>query len=441
MIISRPDITGEAVIVPKDSWLYFGEDKQINIPKYAAMLGYEDLIEPQIAMMNAYLSPKYRFITACLSRRTGKTIGANIIANIVALFPNTTILVICPDYSLANISWDLQVKFFQKVGIKIVKANQRDRELVTEHGSMIKLASAERADSAVGRSYDLILFDEAALHANGKEVFDIALRPTLDKVNSKCIFISTPRGDNYFKEFYERGFKEEFKNWISLHSTWRDNPRAVEEDILEAKQAMSEAKFMQEYEAKFTTFEGQAYPDFDEENEYEVLDDLFQEGEIELIDIIYGVDVGFRDPTACVVLQLFRKNGLLYAAADMAWEIRGQSTAQIANQLKETMNDYPVECVYIDSAAAQTKYDLAEIYDISCINAEKTILEGVSFVNVLVQQKRLLINKNNCQGLITAVRNTTWDPKSQKERLVHNKFIHYNDALRYALYSHRHEFS
>lgn len=439
MLISREGISSSEIVLPKDSWLYFSEQKKINVQKYADMLGYSELIAPQIALVNAYLDPKYRFIVGCLSRRTGKTIAANLIANIVALFPNTNILVICPDYSLANISWDLQSKYFQKMGIKLTKSNVRDREMVTEHGSMIKLASAERADSAVGRSYDLIIFDEAALHSMGKDVFDVALRPTLDKLNSKCLFISTPRGDNYFKEFYDRGFSPDFKAWISIHSTWEDNPRAVPADVMEAKRGMSDAKFCQEYEAKFTTFEGQAFVDFDDENIFDYIDE-------EVYEYVLGVDIGFRDPTACIVGSLFKRkfptveDPVTCIAIEHAWEDNRMSTSVMARRIQETIELYPTECIYIDSAAAQTKYDLAEIYDISCINADKSIVDGIAFLNTLISQKRLLVS-SSLSFLIMAIRNIVWDHKSEREKLVHNKFIHIIDALRYAVYTHRHEFA
>ncbi len=431
MEISRTGLRTDTVIVPEDSWFHFGETK-INVAKYAALLGYEELISPQVGLINAYLHSDYRFIVGCLSRRTGKTIAANVIASIVALFPNTNILIICPNYSLANISWDLQTKYFQKMGIQLTKSNVRDREMVTEHGSMVKLASADRADSAVGRSYDLIIFDEAGLHENGKDVFDIALRPTLDKVTSKCLFISTPRGENYFKEFYDRGFDPLFPSWISIHSTWRDNPRAIVSDIEEARKSMSVAKFEQEYEARFTTFEGQAFLTFDEENITNHIDYPFYE-------FVLGVDIGFRDPTACVVLGLWKDEAeLTHAVCVESWEEIGRSTAVIANKLRETISKWNAECVYIDSAAAQTKYDLAEIYDISCINAQKSIIEGVSFMNMLIDSKRLVI-LDECTFLISSLRNITWDTRSEREKLVHNKYIHLIDALRYAAYTHRHE--
>jgi hypothetical protein len=138
-----------------------------------------------------------------------------------------------------------------KFDIEVSKNNQKDRVITLENGSSIRMGSISQVDSLVDRSYDLILFDEAALSQNGEDVFNIQLRPTLDKIGSKAIFISTPRGlHNYFKKFYDRGFAEEYPQWCSIHCDWRENPRGNEADIQEAKSTMSSAEFRQEYEER-----------------------------------------------------------------------------------------------------------------------------------------------------------------------------------------------
>lgn len=432
MIISRPTINSQELVVPEGSLFHLGEEGIIDIGAFAQLQGYEELIPPQIALANAYLDPRYRFIVGCLSRRTGKTIIANLIGNIVTLFPDMNILIISPDYSLSNISWNLQEKFLLRNDVEITKKNTRDREIHLSNGSMIKLASAGKADSAVGRSYALIIFDEAALHEDGESIFNVVLRPTLDQSYSKAIFISTPRGDNYFKTFYERGFTDEYPNWISIHSTWRDNPRAVEADIEDARRSMSASEFAQEYEASFVTFQGQVFEAFDEEN-------IVQECDIRDADYIMGVDVGYRDPTACVVIEIGMPPGaeLPEAVIVDAWEMNERTTQGYAIRLKSTMDTWGVEYIYIDSAAAQTKRDLAELYDISCINSEKSIVDGVSFMRMLIEQKRLKVAAH-LEPVIVAIRNLSWDTKAVTEKLKHDKYIHLADAIRYALYTHRH---
>lgn len=432
MLISRPDIISEHLVVPEGSLFNLGEEGVIDIESFAKLQGYDELIPPQIAMANAYLSPNYRFIVGCLSRRTGKTIIANLIGNIVTLFPNMNILIISPDYSLSNISWNLQEKYLLTNSVEITKKNTRDREIHLSNGSMIKLASAGKANSAVGRSYALIIFDEAALHEDGESIFNVVLRPTLDQPYSKAIFISTPRGDNYFKEFYDRGFKDDYPSWVSIHSTWRDNPRADEADIEDARRSMSASEFSQEYEASFVTFQGQVFEAFDDEN-------IIEERALRDGDYIMGVDVGYRDPTACVVIEIGIPPGAELPEATIvdAWEMNEKSTQGYAIRLKDTMEHWGVEYVYIDSAAAQTKRDLAELYDISCINSDKSVVDGISFVRMLIEQKRLKV-LSHLEEVILSIRNLAWDTKAVSEKLKHDKYIHLADAIRYALYTHRH---
>lgn len=432
MIISRQEISCTELVVPEGSLFDLGEEGCIDVAHFAELQGFDELIPPQIALANAYLHPNYRFIVGCLSRRTGKTIIANLIGNIVTLFPNMNILIISPDYSLSNISWDLQSKFLDKNDIELTKKNTRDREIHLSNGSMIKLASAGKANSAVGRSYALIIFDEAALHEDGESVFNVVLRPTLDQWFSKAIFISTPRGDNYFKTFYERGFSDEFPAWCSIHSTYKDNPRASPEDIEDARRSMSASEFSQEYEASFVTFQGQVFEAFDDDNVIE---------ELPVIDfeMIMGVDVGYRDPTACVVIGIGTPRGSDLPEAYIldAWEMNERTTQGYAIKLKETMDHWDIEYAYIDSAAAQTKRDLAELYDISCINADKSVVDGVSFMRMLIEQKRLKVVSSQ-ESVVLCIRNLAWDTKALIEKLKHDKYIHMADAIRYALYTHRH---
>jgi len=76
------------------------------------------------------------------------------------------------------------------------------------------------------------------------DAFNVALRPTLDKPNSKALFISTPRGKkNWFSTLFDRGFSSEFPQWFSIKATWQDNPRMTEEDVAEARNSMSDAEF------------------------------------------------------------------------------------------------------------------------------------------------------------------------------------------------------
>jgi hypothetical protein len=390
-----------------------------------------DLIPPQLALINAINDPAHRFVVGCLSRRTGKTFSANHIAFLKALEPGTQILIISPNYSLSNISWTEQQKLIKKHGIGVEKMNAKDKEIVLENGSLIKLGSVSQANSCVGRSYDLILFDEAALDPNGVNAFNIQLRPTLDKDNSKAIFISTPRGTNYFHDFYMRGYDERYPFWASVHSTWRDNPRTSEADIEEAKLSMSTAEFRQEYEADFTTFEGQIYEGFDQDKYAQ--DILGLDYSPSVCDGIMGIDAGYKDPTAAVKMYYNFNDKKFYLVEEYLDNQR--NTEQHAEKLREMMGD-DVDFIFCDSAAAQFRHDLADLYDIPSNPSKKSVLDGIAYVQSLVDTGRLIVDKS-CINTLDMLANYRWDPRPEllKPKPVHDEFSHIADAIRYALYS------
>ena len=422
--ISRKDIVAERLFD------YQSETRFLKLPvsPYLEMLGIEPL-DSQKAIINAINNPKYRFVCAAVSRRQGKTYIANIIGQLVSLVPNSNILIMSPNYALSQISFDLQRTLIKHFDLEVTKDNAKDKVIEISNGSTIRMGSVNQVDSCVGRSYDLIIFDEAAL-ADGKDAFNVALRPTLDKQNSKAIFISTPRGkSNWFSEFFWRGFSEEFPEWASIRATYRDNPRMSESDIAEARKSMSEAEFKQEYEADFNTYEGQIWT-FNHE------DCIINGSELDTsrMDVFAGLDVGFRDPTAFCVIA-YDWDSEKYYLLDEYLDAE-QTTEKHAEEIQALIHKYDIDYIYIDSAAQQTRFDFAQNYDISTINAKKSVLDGISYVAGIVDNDTLFVEQG-CKNTLSALDQYQWDPNPNlaREKPKHNYASHMADALRYALYS------
>ena len=422
--ISRRDIT------PDEIFELQSEARFLKLPvnEYLDLLGVTPL-PSQKAIINAINNPKYRFVCAAVSRRQGKTYIANIIGQLVSLVPGSNILIMSPNYSLSQISFDLQRNLIKHFDLEVAKDNAKDKVIELSNGSTVRMGSVNQVDSCVGRSYDLIIFDEAAL-ADGKDAFNVALRPTLDKDNSKAIFISTPRGrNNWFAEFFDRGFNDEFPEWCSIRATYKDNPRMSEMDITEARKSMSDAEFRQEYEADFNTYEGQIW-NFNHEEcvaNNEVLD-------TRRMDVFAGLDVGYRDPTAfCVIAYDWdeRKYFVLDEYLDAE-----RTTEQHAAKIQELIDKWGIDYIYIDSAAQQTRFDFAQNYDISTINAKKSVLDGIAHVAGIVDNDNLLVDQR-CGETLSCLDQYQWDPNPNlaREKPKHNRASHMADALRYALYS------
>ena len=409
---------------------YETEDRFIKLP----IEGYLDLlgIEPntsQTALINAINNTKYRFVCAAVARRQGKTYISNIIGQLICLVPNSHVLLMSPNYSLSQISFDLQRNLIKHFDLEVTRDNAKDKVIELSNQSTIRMGSINQVDSVVGRSYDLIIFDEAAL-TDGRDAFNVALRPTLDKENSKAIFISTPRGrNNYFAEFYYRGWSEEFPEWASIKATYHENPRVSEADIVEAKKTMSDAEFNQEYMADFNVFEGQIWTF----NHEQCTADL-SEFDTSKMDVFAGLDVGYKDPTAfCVIAYDWDEEK--YHVLDEYLDSE-RTTEQHAVQIQKLIEKWDIDYIYIDSAAQQTRYDFAQNYDISTINAKKSVLDGIGHVAGIVDNDSLIVNQT-CKEVMLSLDQYQWDPNPNlmKERPKHDMSSHMADALRYALYS------
>ena len=422
--VSRRDILCDELVELES------EAKFLKLPinPYLDLLNVTPL-PSQIAIINAINNPKYRFVSAAVSRRQGKTYIANIIGQLVSLVPSSNILIMSPNYALSQISFDLQRTLIKHFDLEVRKDNAKDKVIELSNGSTVRMGSINQVDSCVGRSYDLIIFDEAAL-ADGKDAFNVALRPTLDKDNSKAIFISTPRGrNNWFAEFFYRGFSEEFPEWASIKATYADNPRMSETDIAEARKSMSEAEFRQEYEADFNTYEGQIWK-FNFETQVKDLSQF----EARSMDVFAGLDVGYKDPTAmCVIAYDWDEDK--YYLLDEYFDAE-KTTEQHATQIQRLIDRWDIDFIYIDSAAQQTRFDFAQNYDITTINAKKSVLDGIGHVSSLVDNDKLYVDQQAKETLI-CLEAYQWDPNPNlmKERPKHDRASHMADALRYALYS------
>jgi phage terminase large subunit len=192
---------------------------------------------------------------------------------------------------------------------------------------------------------------------------------------------------------------------------------------------MPAARFQQEYEASFAVFEGKIFLFDPNTSSYEFEYD-------ENWECIMGIDPGFRDPTAMIVLGYNDQDGKFYAIDE--YLDNNKTTDQYAVACKELEDRYNVQMIFIDSAAQQTRYDWAANYDISTTNATKSVLDGIAFVQTIIEQERLVVHPR-CKNLLATLDQYRWDISDnlKTEKAIHDEFSHCADALRYALYSYK----
>lgn len=381
--------------------------------------------EGQQAML--YGLEQKRFWVHIAGRRTGKSYGAAILAFAKLLEPNQQVMVVAPNFSLSSIIWDYVTDLIKLMGIEVDKFNQKDKVVKLVNGSIFRLLSANNRDSLVGRAANLLIIDEAAIIPND-EYYIRDLRPALSTFkDSRCLWISTPRGKgNYLYDYYLRGQNEEFEEWGSAIYTWRSNPMLSEKDVEEAKRSMTRAMFLQEYECEWTTTESQIY-EFLDENKH-----VTECANQRFIEIIAGLDVGYRDENVFVVVGY---DGDSYYILD-EYVSKESTTSELASVVQEKIDQWHIDTIYIDSAAQQVKADFAYDYDIYAENAIKSVNDGISFLQVLIEQDKLFFDVEGGSHTFHAMSSYKWNTNTEIPKPQHDWASHPCDAVRYAIYTH-----
>ena len=170
------------------------------------------------------------------------------------------VLWVSPVYSQAT---KVQKEIIQAIGSSdIVKsANYSSNEIELKNGSIILFRSAERYDNIRGETCDYGIIDEAAFCKD--EAWTEAIKPVFLVKGKKILFISTPKGSNWFKNLFQLGQSPDNKNYQSYTGSSYDTPFIQVSEIEDAKRTLPENVFRQEYLAAFIDSGGEVFADID----------------------------------------------------------------------------------------------------------------------------------------------------------------------------------
>lgn len=204
------------------------------------------------------LKSKSRFKVIVAGRRFGKTkVAARTMVVKAIQKPGSLGWWIAPEYKnikrgYAEVVSQIPTALLAKPAPPVTSQN-----LVIEfkNGSKLEFYSGTNKDAMAGAGVDYAVIDEAALVPHGDAVWQQIVRPTLMDRKGEALFISTPRGKNWFWELYKKGLSKHAsaRDWESWHFTSLDNPTIpdIEQEVEEARQLMPDMLFKQEIMAEF----------------------------------------------------------------------------------------------------------------------------------------------------------------------------------------------
>lgn len=200
-----------------------------------------DLATPHVAQAAVLNSPA-RFRVMMAGRRFGKSLISQRIA-VQSGIKRQRIAYITPTYQLGKI-------FFKEVldclPSEIYSKNETDLVINFITGGSIRFFTGERLDNLRGLKFHLAIIDEASFISNLQEGWQNSIRPTLTDYKGKAIFLSTPRGKNFFYSLFLKGGETD---WQSFKFTTYDNPHIDASEIDAARAQLPHAVFEQEYMA------------------------------------------------------------------------------------------------------------------------------------------------------------------------------------------------
>lgn len=390
-----------------------------------------------------------RFKVVVVGRRSGKSTYALNEAIATCLEKdNQLVWIVVPTFQQAkDIYWrgsDIS-RYLMKGMYK--KKNDSDLMVEFNNGSIMYLKSAERPDSLKGSGLDLLIWDEVAMTRNARYVWEEVLQPTLSDKHGRAVFISTPKGYNYFYELYMRGVEGKDPEWKSWKIATKDSyapwtmTKQGQQELEKLKQRMTEDAYAQEYEADFTRRTGLIFPEFDRGihvRDFEV---------VSKYPLEMGQDFGYTHPTA-MIYSYFDNDDVWYIF-DEYYEV-GKTIFEHSGGILAKRRQYAntQKAIYGDSEDPQSIGEYANfgVFITPVIKRrgkDDSVLVGIDRirerlkVDPVTKKPKMFIHPN-CRNLIREIENYAWKEfKEEGDNEIPLKLDdHAIDAMRYIIIMH-----
>lgn len=245
--------------------------------------------------VKAFHNRSERFAVIVAHRRFGKTVAA-INDLIRACFevdlPNVRVAYIAPYLSQAKaIAWDYLLEYTQD--IPEIKVNIAELRIDFPNGSRIRLFGADNYNAMRGLYMDAVVLDEPADFP--ASAWPTVIRPCIVDRKGKATFIGTPKGKNEFWEIFNSA--KDDPNWFTGFYKASETDILDQEELDEARRAMGDDRYEQEFECSFeAAIQGAYYA--------KEMKDATDDGRISRVpydpaaSVITAFDLGIGDSTA-----------------------------------------------------------------------------------------------------------------------------------------------
>lgn len=374
----------------------------------------------KVFKLDLTLTPAQKQIDASNARfkivRAGRKFGKTTYSQKKALdwlkVPGSIHWHIAPTYKHAKlISWE-EFKRLIPVEALAKRPNDQDLMIVLKNGARLHLMGSDDPDSLRGPAPSSFTFEEAAFQK--AEVWNEIMRPNIMPKKAPGLFISTPKGYNWFYDLELEARKDTKGEWAVFHFSVYDNPHIDAEEIAKAKAACENEKIWnQEYLALYEASRGRVFAGLDVNRHSASLS-------IPSGKVYRAVDWGMRDNTAA--LWGYLRSGALYIYRE--YLENNLSAPQQANIIKQmTPSSEKVEWTRISHDSVKEDPNMKGLTVFwhfrqsgieNLVASSKDKKHSRQMINDLIRQDRLVIDKNRCPKLWKQIMTYEWKETEQE---------------------------
>lgn len=362
-------------------------------------------------LLAAFTNPRIRGVASKGGTRSGKTWATLQMLHLLCMNTEKPLVVSCVAATLPMVKRGMLRDFKQMLlaeGMWHEEAyNKTEGTYTYPNGCMIEFFGVDNASKVHGSARDILFVNEA--QSVPREIFR-----QLDIRTRKKVIIDF----NPVRKFWgETEFVGD--RYITIHSTYKDNPYLSEEQVSAIEKNMNDANWWRVYgEGETGGVEGNVYP------EYEVIEDMPET----FTGRCLGLDFGFvNDPTAIVDIRF--QGWDLYV--DLLCYDTGLLNANIAEYLvSNAINRVVTVC---DNAEQKSIVELQQrrVKAMPCIKGRGSVAGGIA----QVKQFKLHVTKRSVK-LLDELDNYKWIKDEATDTYTNEPIDAWNhalDALRYGV--------
>jgi phage terminase large subunit len=376
--------------------------------------------------------PKNRFNVIIAHRRSGKTvlcINHLIRAALTNPQPNPRYAFIAPTFKQGkSTAWDYIKNYCRN--IPYIKFNESELRCDFPNGSRVTILGAENDQALRGIFLDGCVFDET--QNISPVLFPEIIRPALADRKGWCIFIGTPKGQNYFYKLHKQALEEE--DWWTATYKASETKVLDDKELAAAKRVMSKDLYEQEFQCSFqAAITGSYYG--------KIIEELEQNKRITEVPYDDNLktetwwDLGLKDSTAIWFVQRLQSQ---LRVIDY-YENSGEGLDFYADVLDSKPYKYDRHIAPHDikvrelgaygKSRLETALELGISFDIA---PKLSIEDGIEMVRKTLPQCYFDKNKTYQGTEALKAYQKKWDERNQcfKNRPTHNFASHPSDAFR-----------